>query len=227
MESLRQKLLTGCGILDSEGIMDELGHFSVKIPGEDRVLINGKVSPGQATDKDLVLLDFDGNKIEGTLEPAKEIPLHLCVYRKRKDVMAIAHTHSPMIVALSTAGVSLRAIENLGATVYGVGAVPVYDGCGLVDTFETGDAIVEALGSKNIIVLKGHGNLVAGESIEEACISAIWAEKAAVAQYRALNIGGPEYFPSEEIEKTRGQVVAGKAFERAWNYYKWRSLRSD
>jgi len=116
-------------ILDHEGIMDELGHFSVRVPGKDRVLINGKVSPGQAVEEDIILLDLNGNKLDGRLEAAKEIPLHLAVCRKRPDVMAIAHTHSPMIVALSAAGVRLRAMDNLGATAFGRGA-PIFEECG-------------------------------------------------------------------------------------------------
>ncbi|MFH1489833.1 MAG: class II aldolase/adducin family protein, partial [Pseudomonadota bacterium] len=182
---LKEKLVTACRILDTEGIMDELGHFSARTGKEDHVLMNGKVSPGQATEEDMVLLDFDGKKIEGKIEPAKEIPLHLSVYQRRPDVMAIAHTHSPTVVALSMAGVPLRAMENLGATIYGT-EVPVYEEYGLVDNFEMGHRIVDAMGSSDIIVLKGHGNIVTGKSIEEACITALWVEKTARLQYQAM-----------------------------------------
>ena len=65
LPELKEKLITACQILDREGVMDELGHFSVRCPQKGGVLINGKVSPGQATAKDIVLLDLDGNKLEG------------------------------------------------------------------------------------------------------------------------------------------------------------------
>jgi L-ribulose-5-phosphate 4-epimerase len=222
MKKLQHRLLMACGILDAEGIIDELGHFSVRIPDENRVLMNGKVSPGEATEKDIILMDLNGTKIEGDLEPAKEVPLHLCVYKRRTDIAAIVHTHSPMIVALSIAGVKLRAMDNLGATVFGDGEVPVYEGCGLVDTFEEGEDIARLLGSRNIIVLRGHGNIVTGRNIEEACISAIWAEKAAYLQFRAMQIGRPVCYTKEGIVRTRNQLIVGKAYERAWSYYKWR-----
>ena len=118
VSELRQKVVQACRILDEQGIMDELGHFSARLPKENLVLMNGKVSPGQATDDDIVMLDLQGNKIDGRIEPAKETPLHLSVYQKRGDVMAIAHTHSPMIVALSIAGIQMRGMDNLGATVF-------------------------------------------------------------------------------------------------------------
>ena len=56
---VKEKLITACRILDREGILDELGHFSVRCPEKDGVLVNGSVSPGQAREKDLIVLDLD------------------------------------------------------------------------------------------------------------------------------------------------------------------------
>ena len=223
-KALLEELLLACKILDHEGIMDELGHFSARIPGQERVLINGKVSPGQAVEDDIVLLDLEGNKLEGTLEPAKEIPLHLAVYQRRPDVMAVAHTHSPSIVALSAAGIKLRAMDNLGATAFGAEA-PMFEEYGLVDNFDMGHRIMDVMGEKNVAVLKGHGNLVAGGSISETCIAAIWAEKAASLQAQAMTVGMPHWLPEDAVEKVRQQVTAGKAHARAWNYYRWRLIK--
>lgn len=218
---LIKELLTACRILDRNGIIDELGHFSVRIPGEDRVLMNGKISPGQATEDDIILLDLDGNKLDGKLEPAKEIPLHLVVYKRRPDILAVAHTHSPTIVALSAVGITLRAMDNLGATAFGMVA-PIFEERGLVDNFDMGHRIMDAMGSSDIVVLKGHGNLIAGESIEESCISAIWAEKAARLQAQAMLLGDPHWFTEAEVKKVRSQVKTANAYKRAWNYYCWR-----
>ena len=125
LAELKKNLITACHILDRKGVMDEHGHFSVRCPEKGGVLINGKVSPGRATEADIILLDLEGNKLEGDLEPASENPLHLAVYQKRPDVMAVAHTHSPMIVTLSIVGIPLRTVENQGACVIGSG-VPVF-----------------------------------------------------------------------------------------------------
>ncbi len=221
LPELKQKLITACQILDREGVMDELGHFSVRCPEKGGVLINGKVSPGQATEKDIVLLDLEGNKLEGDLEQASESPLHLAVYQKRPDVMAIAHTHSPMVITLSIAGIPLRTVENQGASVIGKEA-PVFDTYGLVDSFELGYGVAEAMGPHRFCVLKSHGNLVAGESIEEACVYAIWGEKAAAYQYRAMLLGEPHWYPEGDIDKMVQQQIRGKGFVRTWNYYKWK-----
>jgi L-ribulose-5-phosphate 4-epimerase len=218
---LKEKLITACRILDREGIMDELGHFSVRCPEKDGILVNGGVSPGQAREKDLIVLDLEGNRLEGDLEPALEIPLHLAVYRKRPDVKAIAHTHSPMVVTLSIAGVPIRTVENQGASIIGSRA-PVFEKYGLVNSFELGYEVAETMGSQNICVLKSHGNIVVGESIEEVCVGAIWAEKAARYQYQAMLLGEPHWYPEEDLEKVRQQVRKGKAHTRTWHYYRWK-----
>jgi ribulose-5-phosphate 4-epimerase/fuculose-1-phosphate aldolase len=221
LQELKQRLITACRILDREGIMDELGHFSVRCPERGGVLINGKVSPGQAREEDIILLDLNGNKLEGGLEPASECPLHLAVYQKRPDVMAVAHTHSPMVVTLSIAGIKLRTVENQGASIIGHGA-PVFEKYGLVDSFELGHEVAETLGTHAICVLKSHGNIVVGGSIEEACVLTIWAEKSARYQYRAMLLGEPHWYPEGEIEKMNRQQRRGKGYVRTWNYYKWK-----
>ena len=218
---LKQELITACRILDREGIMDELGHFSVRCPQKHGVFINGKVSPGQAGEEDIILLDLDGNLLEGDLEPASESPLHLAVYRRRPDVQAVVHTHSPMINTLSIAGVPLRTVENQGASIIGSGA-PVFEKYGLVDSFELGYEVADVMGSHNICVLRSHGNIVVGGSIEQVCVWAIWAEKAARYQYHAMLLGDPVWYPEQEFEKIRQQQARGKGHVRTWNYYKWK-----
>lgn len=221
ISDLKKKLITACRILDSEGVMDELGHFSVRCPEGRGVFINGKVSPGQATEKDIILLDLDGKKLEGELEAASESPLHLALYQKRPDVMAIAHTHSPMVVTLSIAGVQMRTVENQGASIIGAGA-PVFEKYGLVDSFELGYEVADTMGAQNFCMLKSHGNIVAGESIEEVCVKAIWAEKSARYQYEAMLLGEPHWYPEGELDRINQQQIRGKGHVRTWNYYKWK-----
>jgi L-ribulose-5-phosphate 4-epimerase len=224
---LKAKLLTACRILDSQGVMDELGHFSVRCPETGGVFINGKVSPGQATKSDIVLLDLEGNRLAGSAEPASESPLHLAVYQRRPEVQAVAHTHSPMIVTLSIAGIALRTVENQGASVIGAEA-PVFEKYGLVDSFALAHEVADALGPHRICVLRSHGNIVGGGSIEEVCVYALWAEKAARYQYQAMLLNAPQWYPEAEIAKMARQQIKGKGHLRTWNYYRWKlSTKGD
>lgn len=219
---LSGKLLTACRILDREGVLDELGHFSVRLPDNpDCLLMNGKVSPGQAGEADLIILDREGRKLAGERDAPKEIPLHLRLYRKNPAVQAVLHTHSPAVLGVSVLGHCLRALENLGATVFGQQA-PLFEEYGLVDNDAMGDRIADAMGDVQAIVLKGHGDIVVGESIEEACVFAVWAEKAARLQLQVLSAGEPHWMPEAEVAKVRRQVRDGRAVIRSWNYFNWK-----
>jgi L-fuculose-phosphate aldolase len=88
-----------------------------------------------------------------------------------------------------------------------------------------GYEIEKVMGPRSIVVLKGHGNIVTGKDIDEACLFAIWAEKAARLQYNAMKIGKPAWFPDNVIEKIRKQFIGGKAHGKALSYYQWRLNR--
>ena len=221
VSELKERLVTACRILVSEGVMDEHGHFSVRCPETGGVLMNGKVSPGRVTEEDIILVDLEGNKLEGKLDPVSESPLHLAVFQRRPDVMAIAHFHSAMIVTLSIAGVGLRTVENQGASVIGRGA-PVFEKYGLIDTFDLGFGVAESLGSHRICVLKSHGSIVVGGDIEETCVLSLWAERAALRQYQAMLLGEPDWYPEEELDRMREQEYRSKGHLKTWNYYRWK-----
>ena len=74
--------------------------------------------------------------------------------------------------------------------------------------------------SRNIY-LKSHGNIVVGEDIEETCVLAIWAERAALRQYQAMLLGEPHWYPEEALDKMREQEYRSKGHVKTWNYYKW------
>ena len=202
------------------GLKGLLEQRSIEVVGVAADGTEGIKLAGQL-DPDIILLDLEGNKLEGDLEAASESPLHLAVYQRRPDVMAIAHTHSPMVVTLSIAGIPLRTVENQGASVIGPSA-PVFEQYGLVDSFELGYGVADALGEQNICVLKSHGNIVVGGSIEEVCVWTMWAEKAARYQYQAMLLGQTQYYPEKEIDKMVKQQLKGKGHIRTWNYYKWK-----
>jgi len=66
--ALKKKMITACRILDKEGITGDTGHFSVRCPDKNCVLMNGRVGPGQTSVEDIVHLDLDGKKIGGQQE---------------------------------------------------------------------------------------------------------------------------------------------------------------
>ena len=88
---LRRLLADSCRIMFRLGLVDYMGHPSVRIPGTDRVLIKPRHSlrirsQDRVTPDDMVIIDLDGNPIEGRDRPPGERFIHTCIYRARPDV---------------------------------------------------------------------------------------------------------------------------------------------
>jgi len=216
----KEKLVTACRILDKLNVLDDLGHFSVRCGDGNQILMNPAIAPGQVTIDDLILIGLDGARIEGEKRAERETLLHLAVYQKRPDVMAIVHAHSPMVITLSIAGIKLKAVENMGAIIF-PSEVPMFEKYGLVVDMDQAYEVAETMGMNNIVVLRGHGNIVAGASIEEACVIAYYTERCARFQYQAVLIGGAFAFPERDRKKMRKDFANGNAIKRSWNYFEW------
>ena len=77
------------------GIGRESGYFVIKPSGVDY----DKLTPD-----DMVVMDLEGNKIEGDLKPSSDTPTHLELYKKYPDIGGIVHTHSPEATSWAQAG---------------------------------------------------------------------------------------------------------------------------
>src|SRR3984957_20727592 len=97
--TLRRRLARAHRILTAGGIWPlTKGHVSARIPGTDKVLILGHIhSTGRSLDQvdvdDIVLVNLEGDWLEGEIEPVDERYLHLEIMKARPDVMAVVHTH--------------------------------------------------------------------------------------------------------------------------------------
>ena len=137
---------------------------------------------------DFLLVDNDLNVIEGAGMPNPSNRFHLWVYRARPDVMSIVHTHPPYVSALSMIGVPLIASHMDTAMFYEDCAwLPEWPGPPIGD--EEGDLISNALGNKRAILLAHHGQLSAGDTVEQAAILAYHFEHAAKIQLHAMAAG--------------------------------------
>lgn len=138
----------------------------------------------EATPEDFIEVDQDLNTLSGDGMANPATRFHLWVYRARRDVQSIIHTHSPWASALAAARQPL-VIAQMDMT-------PLHDDCAFLADWpgvpiadQEGVIISEALGSKRAILLAHHGYLTAGKSIEEATYLSVYLERAARMQLRA------------------------------------------
>lgn len=140
------------------------------------------------TADDMVVVDLDGNVVDGTLRPSSDTPTHLAIYRRFADVGGVVHTHSTYATAWAQAG---RAIPNIGTT----HADTFY--CDIPCTEEmtreqiesayeaaTGDVIADAFKGMNpmhtpAVLVKHHGPFTWGKSAHDAVHNAVILEEVA------------------------------------------------
>jgi ribulose-5-phosphate 4-epimerase/fuculose-1-phosphate aldolase len=220
LDSLKYELVNACRILANEGIIDAFGHISVRVPGTDTFLIPPFVSVALVQESDLLTLDLDGNVVEGNGAPNREIFIHSECYRRRRDVGAVCHTHSPMVKVFASLGEPLRPIENIASLF--APETPLYHRVGLIVTPELGREVAEALGIHRAVIMRGHGSIVVGPNLKQTTVAAIYLEETAKLTYRARSIGTPVCFTEEEVAALASYIPKENSFDRAWDYYKSR-----
>jgi L-fuculose-phosphate aldolase len=154
----------------------------------------------EATAGRMVLVDDDLKPLSGG-RPNPGVRFHVWIYRQRPDVQAIVHTHAPHASALSCTSSSLRTIHMDSAMLHGTAHLAEWPGVPVAD--DEGRIISGALGNAKSILLANHGLLAAGASVEEATYLAVFFERAARMQLRAMAAGGFKEVKPELAEEAR------------------------
>ncbi len=217
---LREMLALACRILGEEGQgAITLGHVSVRVPGEDKVLMKPYgLGFEEVRPFDLIVLDLEGNKLAGPHPPHGERFIHTEILKSRREVQSVIHTHPFYATVLGTTGEELLPLTHEG--VLFIQGVPLYDGTPeLITTKEGALPIVQTLGDKRALFIKNHGVVVVGRSLQEAVISALYLETAAKAQVTAKAFGRLDPIDRQIALRMHEKQYQVKQFEQFWNYY--------
>lgn len=198
----------GCRVLAYRGLAEDiLGHVSIRT-GEDSLLIRcrGPRERGllftASSDVHEVSLDGEGHLPDGFSTP-NELPIHTEILRTRPDVRAVVHVHPPAVVAADLAGLTLRPIVgayNIPAMRLAHEGIPVYPRGILVNRPELGRAVARVLGDKHVCILRGHGIVATGDSVEQAVVRALNVDALARMTLQASTVGAvPPELPPEDI----------------------------
>lgn len=214
--ALRLQLTQGISILERLGIIDFNGHFSARL-GDGNILINTGSSVRSAlAPEDFVVVGANGETSDEAPRPPAELPLHLSIYRARPDIQTVVHGHPLWSTLLSSTGRSYQVVMAQGAL---LGEVPVYPSPNSVSDDQIGDAVAGKLAGGRAVLLRAHGSVVAGKSVLEATVLAIYLELNAERQARASTLGQPYVFSPEEVSGFQARLEKRSLFEKCWNYY--------
>jgi L-fuculose-phosphate aldolase len=170
----------------------------------------------EATAKRMVLVDEDLKPLKGgRANPG--VRFHVWIYNKRPDVKAIVHTHAPHASALASTGKALKTIHMDSAMLHGTAHLPEWPGVPVAD--DEGRIISGALGDAKSILLANHGLLTAGNSIEEATYLAVFFERAARMQLRAMAAGGFREVKPQLAEEARDFLLQPSIVRGTFAYW--------
>lgn len=213
-------------ILANEGVVDAFGHASVRDPRDSaRYAMSRSRSPELVEFEDLMLFEYDGTPVGGdSRRPYGERMIHGAVYEARDDVNAVVHNHAYALLPFAITGVPLVPVVHT-ASVIGP-EIPVWDigerfGATdmLVRTMEQGRDLAGTLGDNTCLLMRGHGAVVTGRTIQEAVVASVYLQINADVQLRAQSIGDPKPLSAEEIELSRATQFSPLGIDRAWEYF--------
>ena len=170
----------------------------------------------EATAGRMVLVDDDLKPLSGG-RPNPGVRFHVWIYNKRPDVQAIVHTHAPHASALAATGKPLRTIHMDSAMLHGTAHLPDWPGVPVAD--DEGRIISGALGKAKTILLANHGLLAAGSSVEEAAYLAVFFERAARMQLRAMAAGGCQEVKPALAEEARDFLLQPSIVRGTFAYW--------
>lgn len=228
-EDLRQKVAISCRILAMEGLVDEiLGHVSARIADRDEMWIRCRSAEEQGvryTTVDAIRrIDFDGqgSDLEGRYQVPNELPIHGEIFKKRPAVGCVIHAHPKEALICGITGLEFRPIFgafNIQAMRMALHGIPTFEHSYLVNRAELAAPLIEAMGEKNICVMKGHGITVTGKTIEEATVCALNFNTLARVTLQVAHTGrrAPE-ITAQDIERLPD---LGSTFNDlwVWRYY--------
>lgn len=140
-------------------------------------------------EKDIVVIDLEGQLIEGHLKPSSEWKMHCEIYRHVESVGAIVHTHSPYATSFAVLRKEIPVILiEMIPFLKGSLEVSHYAAQGSV---QVGLNAVPILKRKNACLMENHGVVSVGETLDDAYLSAVYAEDTAKIYHFALSVGTP------------------------------------
>jgi len=219
-------------ILSDQGVVDGFGHVSARHEADaTRFLLARSMAPGLVTADDIMEFDLDGNALDPrgrTLYVERFI--HSEIYKAHPEIKAIVHSHSPSIIPFGATSVPLRPIYHMSSFL-GAG-VPIFEireaGGPATDMLirnpELGAALARKIGASAVVLMRGHGDVVVGTSVEQVVFRAIYTEINAKLEAEALRLGEGEVNFLNADEAARATATNNAVLGRAWELWKQRAL---
>lgn len=222
IENVLENVARAHRILEMEGHGDmSMGHLSFRDPhGRGLWLKRGNLGMEEVHGKDFILIDFDGNVLEGQGLRHLEWPLHSEILRARPDVNFVGHSHPFYATVLASTEAELGAYSNEGVWFAEHGVPRFTLTSNIITTPELGRAHADALGQAEALLLRNHGASYVGKTVKDVTLAGIFLEKAAKFQLALATSGLPYQLPpDEETQEKIETIYPERARNNFWMYF--------
>jgi len=205
-------------------LVDSFGHVTVRNPeNSQRFFMSRARAPGLVTNEDVLEFDLDSTPVDlRGLRPYSERFIHGCLYKSRPDVMAICHNHAHELLPLAVTKTVMRpALHTASVIGHEVPVWDIRDHFGdtnmLVTTNEMGDSLAGAVGKGKAALMRGHGSVIAGKTVQDAVFTTFYLRLNAEVLIKAMSMGGTiTYLSPGEIDQSGELHNQALAQGRAW-----------
>ncbi|HTM10950.1 MAG TPA: class II aldolase/adducin family protein [Verrucomicrobiae bacterium] len=175
------------------------GHVAVRLPEKHRFVLQFLRPPLEAgRDFDeLLTFDLSGTRLGAGRETPNEMPIYTEAFKSNPAWNAVIHVHPENAIALSVAGVPLRAIDQQSRWFFD--PVPIYPSATSAETLEVGRELAQLMQKNRAVTMRGHGIVVAGETLKEAFARAWLYERTARLIVKARALGEVTYLNDEDV----------------------------
>jgi len=149
--------------------------------------------------EDYVVVDLDGNIIEGNKKPSIDTATHLYLYRNIEWAKSIIHTHSTFATVWAVAEKPIPVLCTAHADVFGE-EIPLSE-YAPVGSEAIAKAVLKVLGKSGVVLLRKHGVMVVGNSLDDVIKKAIFLEEVAKIAYFAQTMTVPVPLAKDEVER--------------------------
>jgi ribulose-5-phosphate 4-epimerase/fuculose-1-phosphate aldolase len=221
-DDLKLDFCRGARVLFRAGLSVGIaGHLSIKVDKNRMIANRFGPSFGTLMPKDLLLLDLEGNIIEGEGLVNDTIRLHGVIHHINPDVIALAHTHPPAVVTFSTLRTIPEIYDQESCFLAGEVGIVEEDYSGLASKEERVRPFAETLRKYHAAILPNHGAITKGQSVQQCIILMLLLEGMAMRNLTVAGASRATGIPAKPIspeiaQLTKKELASFKALPMVW-----------
>ncbi len=220
-------------ILVERGVVDAYGHISQRHPDAPyRYFMSRSMAPALVTPNDIMEYSLDNDPCDAKGRSSfLERFIHGEIYKARPDINSVVHSHSPSVIPFGLVDVKMQAMfHNAAFLAAGVPVFDISEKFGATDMLVSdgtkGVAFAECMGDKDIALMRAHGSVACGPTLQTAVFRAILTEVNARVQHWTVALAGGS--PMAVLDEEEGRLADGPnqgASLRGWEL--WRKQVRD